>query len=574
MPSDSRVPSPESDVVRPSDEDAGPAWDGDGANDSPPSNGERRSDEGVEGQSSREAAGDVAGGDGRTDQRGQRTATEGPSSGEPGRFALLANLFENRFVLFKAMPSWMVSMLVHAILIMTLALLTMPQRLPEQRIVAVSNPTDVEEIEKLDQEEIDPLNVEVFEGQAPAELTDVRTTTTELDVPSLDDVSAAPEQITLEDFGEMSDMSEALTDRVGGGTGSGLGKIRGASGRRAMVRKYGGSEGSEAAVAAALKWLAKHQMQDGGWSFDHTRGACQGRCSHPGTIKPARNGATAMALLPFLGAGQTHQEGNYQETVERGLSYLIRAMKLRNKMGDLTDAGGRMYSHGLASIALCEAYAMTNDQRLLQPAQLSLNFIIHAQDPIGGGWRYRPRQAGDTSVLGWQLMALKSGHMAYLKVPRKTIVGASKFLDFVQTDNGARYGYTVPARRPAKTAVGLLSRMYLGWKQQNPALEAGVEFLHERGPTENMYYNYYATQIMRHYGGQYWKEWNEKMRDWLVNRQNKKGHATGSWFISGGRHTKKGGRLYCTSMATMILEVYYRHMPIYGKQASEEEFPL
>ena len=91
------------------------------------------------------------------------------------------------------------------------------------------------------------------------------------------------------------------------------------------VEKYGGSAGSEAAVAAALEWLAEHQLHDGGWDFDHTKGQCRGRCTHPGSIPPSRNGATAMALLPFLGAGQTHKEGKYKETVERGLAYLVRS---------------------------------------------------------------------------------------------------------------------------------------------------------------------------------------------------------------------------------------------------------
>ena len=63
---------------------------------------------------------------------------------------------------------------------------------------------------------------------------------------------------------------------------------------------------------------------------------------------------------------------------------------------------------------------MTNDQSLLQPAQYALNHIVYAQDPVGGGWRYSAKQPGDTSAVGWQLMALKSGHMGYLQVPPQT----------------------------------------------------------------------------------------------------------------------------------------------------------
>lgn len=279
-----------------------------------------------------------------------------------------------------------------------------------------------------------------------------------------------------------------------------------------------------------------------------------------------------MALLPFLGAGQTHKEGQYKKEVQAGLYFLTTQMEGN---GSLADGGGRMYSHGLASIALCEAYAMTHDKSLAIPAQASLNYIVYAQDPVGGGWRYQARQAGDTSVVGWQLMALKSGHMAYLQVPPLTVAKASKFLDSVQSDSGSKYGYTTPGAGQATTAVGLLSRMYLGWKKDNGALQRGAEFLAAKGPSKgNMYYNYYATQVMRHMEGDLWTNWNNEMRDFLVNSQSKEGHTKGSWHIGGDHGSERGGRLYCTSMATMILEVYYRHMPIYGKAAAEEDFPL
>jgi len=102
---------------------------------------------------------------------------------------------------------------------------------------------------------------------------------------------------------------------------------------------------------------------------------------------------------------------------------------------------------------------------------------MFAQDPVGGGWRYEPRQAGDTSAVGWQLMALKSGHMAYLRVDPKTIQGATHFLDTVGTDSGSYYGYTDPGRDQGTTAVGLLCRMYLGWKKDNPSLQRGIDYL-------------------------------------------------------------------------------------------------
>ncbi|MFH1265882.1 MAG: prenyltransferase/squalene oxidase repeat-containing protein [Planctomycetota bacterium] len=341
------------------------------------------------------------------------------------------------------------------------------------------------------------------------------------------------------------------------------------------IAEGGGNEPSERAVGLALKWLARHQMPDGGWCFNHILAPeCHGQCRNPGQLAEARNAATGLALLPFLGAGETHKTGKYKEPVKRGLHFLVNNMKL-SRRGALYETGGSMYSHGIASIALCEAYAMTHDKGLHAPAQQALNFVAYAQDPVGGGWRYEPRQKGDTSVTGWQVMALKSGHMADLRVPARTVMKASSFLDSVQANDGAHYGYTEPtAGAEATTAVGLLSRMYLGWKKDNSALERGVKWISDKGPSKNnMYYNYYATQVMRHWEGDPWKKWNSVMRDQLISSQTQKGHEEGSWFMPAGHVSDGGGRLYCTAMATMILEVYYRHLPIYRKPSADADSP-
>jgi hypothetical protein len=283
--------------------------------------------------------------------------------------------------------------------------------------------------------------------------------------------------------------------------------------------------------------------------------------------------ATALGLLPFLGAGQTHMQGKYKKNVQAGLYFLVNKMKVGPNGGDLGYEQGNMYGHGLASIALCEAYALSKDKSLAVPAQQALNFIVYAQDPLGGGWRYQPRMPGDTSVVGWQLMALKSGHMAYLDVPPQTIKGVTNFLNTVQTESGARYGYTDgAAHSEATTAIGLLCRMYLGWKHDEAALGRGVQILSQRGPSEtNMYFNYYATQVLHHYEGEEWTVWNKKMRDFLINSQKKSGHETGSWYLQDSSG-KQGGRLYTTAMCAMTLEVYYRHLPIYQKQSTDADF--
>ena len=229
-----------------------------------------------------------------------------------------------------------------------------------------------------------------------------------------------------------------------------------------------------------------------------------------------------------------------------------------------------MYAQGIATIALCEAYGMTRDESLRQPAQQAIDFICWAQHSAGG-WRYYPGQPGDTTVLGWQMMALKSASMAGLDVPSPVVMLAERFLDSVQSGGGAYYGYITPAKSTGPTAVGLLIRMYTGWDHYDPRLQRGVAFLANEGPSKtDMYFNYYATQVLHHYGGPAWTAWNDQMRDYLVRSQAATGHERGSWFFN-DQHGVKGGRLYTTAMCTMILEVYYRHMPLYESSAVDDD---
>ncbi|HBO43632.1 MAG TPA: hypothetical protein DD670_06820 [Planctomycetaceae bacterium] len=480
-------------------------------------------------------------------------------------------------------PAWLASMVVHMAMLILLAWFTLPSEMGDDmlnHLVASSEADRGESLEHLEDTSIEELDLETIPRDVPT--IEHAIVTPSAEVESIEAVPPAPMRM---DFDPSSWRTAPLGDAkgtFGAGTEEPLGMREGNS-RAAAVAKYGGTKESEAAVAAALKWLAAHQMADGGWSFAHQLAPeCRGRCRNPGENRfvSSRNAATGMALLPFLGAGQTHRKGQYQKTVQAGLYFL--ASRQNPQTGSLWEDGGRMYSHGIASIALCEAYAMTRDPNLRGPAQGAINFIVYAQDPVGGGWRYDPQQPGDTSVLGWQLMALKSGHMAYLNVPAITVRKALQFLDSVQSVSGANYGYTGPGQGPtteATTAIGLLCRMYLGAKKTDSHLENGTKWLGKHGPNKNLYYDYYATQVMRHWEGEPWTKWNAVMRDELVNSQAKRGHEAGSWFIAGGnnpqaRHNQTGGRLYCTAMATMILEVYYRHMPIYAQQSTESDFPL
>jgi len=353
-----------------------------------------------------------------------------------------------------------------------------------------------------------------------------------------------------------------------GGAGHAFGG-RGSGHREKILA--GATKASERAVAAALNWFALHQNQNGSWSIQNFGDRCKhGHCNGAGLIQDSDVAATSLALLPFLAAGQTHQsKGPYQKHISRGLHWLVK-QQLPN--GDLAgNVPHQMYSHGLAAITLCEAYGMTQDSWLRQPAQLAIEFIQQAQSTQDGGWRYHPGDPGDTSVLGWQVMALKSAQMAGLDVSAHTLDGARRFLDAASSGAyGGQFSYqpggqeTVPL-----TSVGMLCRQYMGARRGDPAMIEGTDVLMAHLPElddRNVYYWYYASQVMHNQPGPKWEQWNRKMRRLLIDTQEKTGCEAGSWDPVDpelDRWGRQGGRLMVTSLSCLTLEIYYRYLPIY-----------
>lgn len=353
------------------------------------------------------------------------------------------------------------------------------------------------------------------------------------------------------------------TNPGSGGSGHGFGG-RGSGVRKAMLGAYGGTKGSERAVAGALNWFARHQNANGSWdSSNHTVNCKDGTCTGLGS-GGHKGAGTPMALLPFLAAGQTHKsKGPYKNTIHRGLYYLASQQKTN---GDLR-MGSNLYTHGLAAICLSEAYGLSGDKQVGAAAQQAINFIVAAQDPAGGGWRYAPKEAGDTSAVGWQVMALKSAMMAGLSVPSTAMEGAAKFLNSVGDGNG-RFGYTGPgAGSEAVCAVGILCSQYLGAKVDSPVVTGGMKLLMANTPDKhknNCYYYYYATQVMHNIPGSDWDAWNRIMRKQLIESQVKSGCASGSWDPTADRWAKEGGgRIMETSLNCLTLEIYYRYLPLY-----------
>jgi hypothetical protein len=361
-------------------------------------------------------------------------------------------------------------------------------------------------------------------------------------------------------------------------------------GKRGEVAKaHGATDSSDRAVEQGLHFLSRCQFPDGRWALDRLP---------PGVVPPTTNAglgqmnsdtaATGLALLAFLGKGYTHIDDKYRNQVGAGLRWLIANQQADGRLfSDETDQTvyAQFYGNGIATIALSEAFGMTWDEDLHEPLKRAIGFILAAQHPERGGWRYLAGVESDTSVSGWKLMALKSAQMAGLEVPQASLEKVSGWLDLAQGQTGAEYRYNPYAldtdaqrqgRVPnlAMTAEGLLMRLYLGRHRTHPEMIAGADVLQRSLPprpeetraARDVYYLYYATQVMFQMQGDYWKVWNDRLRPLLEATQVQTGPLIGSWDPQApvaDRWGHAGGRHYVTAMSLLMLEVYYRHLPLF-----------
>src|SRR5262249_12238121 len=214
--------------------------------------------------------------------------------------------------------------------------------------------------------------------------------------------------------------------------------LRNASDRLSLIEGQGGNEKTEAAVVAELNWLDKAQSRDGRWSANQFGAGHEQLVlgqDRGGAGRNADTGISALALLAFLGAGHSHLQGEYRDTVHRGVDFLLRSQAADGSLfGDAT-LYAQMYCHSMATFALAEDQAMSGDRRLELAVTNAINFSLAAQNMATGGWRYRPGDTGDTSQLGWQIMALASAKRAGINVPDQTWNRVERFLRTVRRGN-------------------------------------------------------------------------------------------------------------------------------------------
>jgi hypothetical protein len=334
----------------------------------------------------------------------------------------------------------------------------------------------------------------------------------------------------------------------------------GAAKEKALLQT-GGSMKTEAAVRAALRFLADAQRNDGAWDPSASGAGIERKPlgEHRfGAGTKSETGLTGLALLAMMGAGNTHLRGEYSENVFKGLAYLIRHQRANGSLQGEATLYAASYCHSMAALAMCEAAVMTGDASAVESSRRAIRYTLQMQHPVTGGWRYTKGDPGDLSQLGWQAMVLDGGRRAGIEIDEERFRGIGRFLSSVRGGRGglARYRPGEATSR-TMTAEALATRLLIGQQVADVEIREAERYLLEEVPgnrQDNYYYWYYATLALHQLQDEAWQRWNESLKARLLATQR----PDGSWPSStvwGGY----GGTVYTTAMATLCLETYYRH---------------
>ncbi len=382
---------------------------------------------------------------------------------------------------------------------------------------------------------------------------DLSTITSKVATPTFTVASAAPVMASMP-----SDAMAKATANVGAKGLSGLpgamGGRAGGTAQKAARQKNGGKEEGELAILRGLRWLVKTQKDDGSWSDQH------------------KTAMTGLALLAFLGHGETQISPEFGPTVGKAIDWMLDLGKKHN--GKLADGGSisqpGSYTHGIATYALAEYYAMTKDENAAAVVKKAVKHIVDGQGP-DGGWMYSfDKSMSDTSVTGWQIQALKAAYLAGLAEDGvdDALEKAMANLKRVQGPNGG-FGYRKSEDRYSLTGVGILCTYLREGKSKS--VTEGMKFLSsqiEKHPVEyqhataDLYAWYYNTQACFMYGEPAWSKWNRMFQDPLIKAQA----SDGSWppmaaAAHGALQNAEAGAgpFYRTTLCILMLEVYYRY---------------
>jgi hypothetical protein len=526
----------------------------------------------------------------------------------------------------KNSPWLVIAIMIHVVIFAALSVVYVTRQFEKKEdkpvAVAIAKPT-------VNQEEVQPPPPEVIDRKAVPKNSDAEIVSYEEETFTPLTTQTQDEDLHL-DRGDPTAVDNLPPGATGGtsiGTGGvghyGTGVPSGFATRRAggggkKGRAGGVTEGTEAAVLEGMRWLIRHQNDDGSWGADTLLEHCsvKAQCvSDNQDFSPQYNpGLTGLALLAFLGAGYQHDSKQkivdtamgkryvVGDVVGKGIKWLISE---QGPDGSFPNYMGSIYNEAIGALALTEAYGLSQNPALKEPAEKLINYLVSAQksNPTSTGrwgWRYTPGgdSVADTSVTTWVVMAFKSAQIAGLKVPQQSFEGAMDFATWVTGENGL-VGYLDPAGAgqavtghndrfdyhvATMSSLGMLTRTFIKHDISDPFLDLAAGQIIKDLPkvsedhlSVDYYYWYYGTLALNqfdgpdspHKSGKYWEPWNKAMQDAVLSLQDKNQEpdvcTRGGWLV-GDRWCYAGGPIYATAINVLTLEVYYRYANAFGSK--------
>ena len=328
------------------------------------------------------------------------------------------------------------------------------------------------------------------------------------------------------------------------------------------------------AVERGLAWLAARQAEtpDGGFPSAGAK-----------DLYPSL-GVAALGALAFMAGGSTPERGPHGAEVRKAIEYLLARVDweegspTRGYVSDANDQASQMHGHGLATLALAEAYAVSPGaplgRRIGEALPLAVGLIERAQG-AEGGWMYRPTRQleHENSVTITLVQALRAARNSGIRVDPQVIARAVDYVQRTQQEDGMfRYGLGSGDSSVALTAAGI-STLNAAGRYSGPhvaqgydallrELEARELALEGRALTSGFpcYERLYVAQALwQHRDPAVFERWIQDERRELVGSQD----ADGSW--TGAGQEQRYGRTYATAVNVLVLALPDQLLPIFQR---------
>jgi hypothetical protein len=307
-------------------------------------------------------------------------------------------------------------------------------------------------------------------------------------------------------------------------------------------------------IKKGLDYLATQQAPDGGFTTNPD-----------GKTYPCA--MTALAGMAFLANGNTPSRGPYADQVRKTAAYLMSQAHDDGLIAAPAEAGYSMYGHGFSLLFLSSVYGMETDperrKQIGTVIKKGIQLTAAAQSGFGG-WIYTPGGGDEGSVTVTQLQGLRAAHDAGFTVPKGTIENAIRYLELCKTpEGGIRYSYYSGSDTRLPITAAAVACLYSAGEYDSPLAESCLKYTHRQFKASGsefqsghyFYLHLYASQAFYQAGDEYWDDYFPTMRDKLIAKQAGDGHWDGDGV----------GPVFGTSLATVLLQLPYKFVPIYQR---------